>query len=65
MPDKSDRKADGAARKRLAEDIEKVLTADQLEELKKKPEKKAREPKEKKPRAKKGKGGKGANPVIE
>lgn len=62
MPDKSDRKAAGAARKRLAEDVEKVLTADQLEELKKKPEKKAREPKEKKPRAKKGKG---ANPVIE
>ncbi len=65
MPDKSDRKAAGAARKKLAADIEKILTPEQLEELKKKPERKPREPKEKKPRGKKAGGRKKGNqPVI-
>jgi Spy/CpxP family protein refolding chaperone len=65
MPDKSDRKAAGAARKKLAQDIEKVLTPEQVEQLKKKPEKKARQPKERKPRAKKGKAKrKGDQPVV-
>ena len=67
MPPSSDRKAYGAARKKLAQDIEeKILTDAQREELKKQPEKKAREPKERKPREKKAKGGKkkGNQPVI-
>jgi len=47
MPDRSDRRAYGAARKKLAQDIEKVLTPQQAEELKKRPEKKPRAKKDK------------------
>ena len=54
MPDRSDKKAYGAAMKKLGADIEeKILTPAQREQLQKKPEGKPREPK-----AKKG-GGKG------
>lgn len=63
MPDSSDRKAYREAVNKLNGEVEeKVLTPEQREELKKRPEKKVREPREKKPRAKKGK--KAGQPVI-
>jgi Spy/CpxP family protein refolding chaperone len=65
MPDASDRRARGQALKKLYEEIdEKILTDEQREALKRKPEKKAREPREKGARAKKGRKKGGDAPVI-
>jgi Spy/CpxP family protein refolding chaperone len=65
MPAASDRRARGQALKKLYEEIDgNILTDEQREALKRKPEKKAREPREKKARAKKGGKKGGAAPII-